>query len=161
MDPRPASQLGMYPTGAQTARGPSQGLMGEVIPTVLSCLEAGPAAACVTGRQVRPERDVASDVPAACGGGAWMLRRVGGASLPPPRRPSRRNSREIRCLTPPGQSPGSVPIVVNINRAQLTNPEVKYNYTEDPTVLKIDPEWSISRSGVPWGPPRCSEPRSP
>lgn len=151
----------MYPTGAQTARGPSQGLMGEVIPIVLSCLEAGPAAACVTGRQVRPEQDVASDVPAACGGGAWMLRRVGGASLPLPRRPSRRNSREIRCLTPPGQSPGSVPIVVNINRAQLTNPEVKYNYTEDPTVLKIDPEWSISRSGLPWGPPPCSEPRSP
>ncbi|KAJ1069281.1 hypothetical protein K5549_014231 [Capra hircus] len=59
-----------------------------------------------------------------------------------------RNSREIRCLTPPGQSPGSVPIVVNINRAQLTNPEVKYNYTEDPTVLKIDPEWSISSGGT-------------
>lgn len=86
-----------------------------------------------------------------------MLRRVGGASLPPstPRRPSRRNSREIRCLTPPGQSPGSVPIVVNINRAQLTNPEVKYNYTEDPTILKIDPEWSINRSGHHWEPRPC------
>uniref|UniRef100_A0A8C4LHP2 Plexin-A1 n=1 Tax=Equus asinus asinus TaxID=83772 RepID=A0A8C4LHP2_EQUAS len=59
-----------------------------------------------------------------------------------------RNSREIRCLTPPGQSPGSAPIVVNINRAQLTNPEVKYNYTEDPTILKIDPEWSISSGGT-------------
>lgn len=58
---------------------------------------------------------------------------------------SRRTSREIRCLTPPGQSPGSAPIVININRAQLTNPEVKYNYTEDPTILKIDPEWSINR----------------
>uniref|UniRef100_A0A7N5P8C1 Plexin-A1 n=1 Tax=Ailuropoda melanoleuca TaxID=9646 RepID=A0A7N5P8C1_AILME len=56
-----------------------------------------------------------------------------------------RTSREIRCLTPPGQSPGSAPIVININRAQLTNPEVKYNYTEDPTILKIDPEWSINR----------------
>ncbi|MBV94787.1 Plexin-A1, partial [Eschrichtius robustus] len=55
-----------------------------------------------------------------------------------------RNSREIRCLTPPGQSPGSAPIVININRAQLTNPEVKYNYTEDPTILRIDPEWSIN-----------------
>ncbi|KAB0338299.1 hypothetical protein FD754_024682, partial [Muntiacus muntjak] len=59
-----------------------------------------------------------------------------------------RNSREIRCLTPPGQSPGSVPIVVNINRAQLTNPEVKYNYTEDPTILRIDPEWSINSGGT-------------
>lgn len=63
--------------------------------------------------------------------------------------PSRRNSREIRCLTPPGQSPGSAPIIININRAQLTNPEVKYNYTEDPTILKIDPEWSINRWGRP------------
>ncbi|XP_034513148.1 plexin-A1 [Ailuropoda melanoleuca] len=59
-----------------------------------------------------------------------------------------RTSREIRCLTPPGQSPGSAPIVININRAQLTNPEVKYNYTEDPTILKIDPEWSINSGGT-------------
>lgn len=162
LDPRPTSQLGTYPRRAQTAPGPSQGLTGEVTPTVLSRLEAGPTAACVTGRQVRPGWDVASNVPAACGGGAWMLRRVGGASLPPPtpRRPARRNSREIRCLTPPGQSPGSVPIVVNINRAQLTNPEVKYNYTEDPTILRIDPEWSINRSGHHWEPPPAG-PRSP
>lgn len=63
----------------------------------------------------------------------------------------RRNSREIRCLTPPGQSPGSAPILININRAQLANPDVKYNYTEDPTILKIDPEWSINRWAVlPW-----------
>uniref|UniRef100_A0A8C8ZXI0 Plexin-A1 n=1 Tax=Prolemur simus TaxID=1328070 RepID=A0A8C8ZXI0_PROSS len=59
-----------------------------------------------------------------------------------------RNSREIRCLTPPGQSPGSAPIVISINRAQLTNPEVKYNYTEDPTILRIDPEWSINSGGT-------------
>ncbi|KAK2091681.1 Plexin-A1 [Saguinus oedipus] len=63
-------------------------------------------------------------------------------------RTGRRNSREIRCLTPPGQSPGSAPIIININRAQLTNPEVKYNYTEDPTILRIDPEWSISSGGT-------------
>ncbi|KAK7804639.1 hypothetical protein U0070_011996 [Myodes glareolus] len=59
-----------------------------------------------------------------------------------------RNSREIRCLTPPGQTPGSAPIVININRAQLSNPEVKYNYTEDPTILRIDPEWSINSGGT-------------
>uniref|UniRef100_G1SK61 Plexin-A1 n=1 Tax=Oryctolagus cuniculus TaxID=9986 RepID=G1SK61_RABIT len=59
-----------------------------------------------------------------------------------------RNSREIRCLTPPGQNPGSAPIVININRAQLSNPEVKYNYTEDPTILRIDPEWSINSGGT-------------
>ncbi|XP_048642208.1 plexin-A1 [Marmota marmota marmota] len=59
-----------------------------------------------------------------------------------------RNSREIRCLTPPGQSPGSAPVVININRAQLANPDVKYNYTEDPTILKIDPAWSINSGGT-------------
>uniref|UniRef100_A0A8C6A295 Plexin A1 n=1 Tax=Marmota marmota marmota TaxID=9994 RepID=A0A8C6A295_MARMA len=58
------------------------------------------------------------------------------------------NSREIRCLTPPGQSPGSAPVVININRAQLANPDVKYNYTEDPTILKIDPAWSINSGGT-------------
>uniref|UniRef100_A0A8C6EY76 Plexin A1 n=1 Tax=Marmota marmota marmota TaxID=9994 RepID=A0A8C6EY76_MARMA len=54
----------------------------------------------------------------------------------------------IRCLTPPGQSPGSAPVVININRAQLANPDVKYNYTEDPTILKIDPAWSINSGGT-------------
>lgn len=68
-----------------------------------------------------------------------------GCHLTVPSGPSRRNSREIRCLTPPGQSPGSAPVVININRAQLANPDVKYNYTEDPTILKIDPAWSINR----------------
>ncbi|KAL0593026.1 Plexin-A1 [Plecturocebus cupreus] len=62
---------------------------------------------------------------------------------------SRRNSREIQCLTPPGQSPGSAPIIININLAQLTNPKVKYNYPEDPTILRIDPEWSINRPHAP------------
>uniref|UniRef100_A0A803XY63 Sema domain-containing protein n=1 Tax=Meleagris gallopavo TaxID=9103 RepID=A0A803XY63_MELGA len=38
------------------------------------------------------------------------------------------------------------PILININRAELSNPEVKYNYTEDPTIQKIDPEWSINRA---------------
>ncbi|XP_075794897.1 plexin-A1 [Pelodiscus sinensis] len=59
-----------------------------------------------------------------------------------------RNAREIRCRTPPGQSPGGSPILININRAELSNHEVKYNYTEDPTVQKIDPEWSIKSGGT-------------
>lgn len=62
-----------------------------------------------------------------------------------PRFCPRRSAREIRCRTPPGQSPGGSPILININRAELSNPEVKYNYTEDPTIQKIDPEWSINR----------------
>ncbi|XP_038627945.1 plexin-A1 [Tachyglossus aculeatus] len=59
-----------------------------------------------------------------------------------------RNAREIRCRTPPGQSPGGSPIIININRAELINSEVKYNYTEDPTIQKIDPEWSINSGGT-------------
>uniref|UniRef100_A0A8B9FMY7 Plexin-A1 n=1 Tax=Amazona collaria TaxID=241587 RepID=A0A8B9FMY7_9PSIT len=59
-----------------------------------------------------------------------------------------RSAREIRCRTPPGHSPGGSPILININRAELSNPEVKYNYTEDPTIQKIDPEWSINSGGT-------------
>lgn len=36
---------------------------------------------------------------------------------------------------------------------------MKYNYTEDPTILKIDPEWSISRWAWPqptWSPGPCA-----
>ncbi|KFR11117.1 Plexin-A1, partial [Opisthocomus hoazin] len=50
--------------------------------------------------------------------------------------------------TPPGHTPGGSPILININRAELSNPEVKYNYTEDPTIQKIDPEWSINSGGT-------------
>nr|XP_033782070.1 plexin-A1 isoform X2 [Geotrypetes seraphini] len=60
-----------------------------------------------------------------------------------------RRSREIRCKTPAGASAAGAQIVININRAELDNPEVKYNYTEDPTILKIDPEWSINSGGTP------------
>ncbi|XP_010141618.1 PREDICTED: plexin-A1, partial [Buceros rhinoceros silvestris] len=59
-----------------------------------------------------------------------------------------RSAREIRCRTPPGHTPGSSPILININRAELSNPDVKYNYTEDPTIQKIDPEWSINSGGT-------------
>uniref|UniRef100_A0A8C0HRL0 Plexin-A1 n=1 Tax=Buteo japonicus TaxID=224669 RepID=A0A8C0HRL0_9AVES len=59
-----------------------------------------------------------------------------------------RSAREIRCRTPPGHTPGGSPILININRAELSNPEVKYNYTEDPTIQKIDPEWSINSGGT-------------
>uniref|UniRef100_A0A8C2TYF3 Plexin-A1 n=1 Tax=Coturnix japonica TaxID=93934 RepID=A0A8C2TYF3_COTJA len=61
---------------------------------------------------------------------------------------SGRSAREIRCKTPPGHAPGGSPILININRAELSNPEVKYNYTEDPTIQKIDPEWSINSGGT-------------
>lgn len=59
--------------------------------------------------------------------------------------PSRRNAREIVCVTPAGLTAGSTSVLVDIDDAELRNPEVKFNYTEDPTVLKIEPDWSIAR----------------
>uniref|UniRef100_A0A8C9SSD8 Plexin A1 n=1 Tax=Scleropages formosus TaxID=113540 RepID=A0A8C9SSD8_SCLFO len=61
----------------------------------------------------------------------------------------RRRFKEIVCVTPAGQSPGVAPVMVDINSAELRNPEVKFNYTEDPTILKIDPDWSIASGGTP------------
>ncbi|XP_037832878.1 plexin-A1 isoform X1 [Kryptolebias marmoratus] len=61
----------------------------------------------------------------------------------------RRNAREIVCDTPAGLAPGSTSVLVDIDDAELRNPEVKFNYTEDPTVLKIEPDWSIASGGTP------------
>lgn len=49
------------------------------------------------------------------------------------------------CITPAGMAPGSVSVLVDIDDAELRNPEVKFNYTDDPTVLRIEPDWSIAR----------------
>jgi len=59
--------------------------------------------------------------------------------------PSRRNAREIVCVTPAGLATVGASLFVDIDDAELRNPEVKFNYTEDPTVLKIEPDWSIAR----------------
>lgn len=37
--------------------------------------------------------------------------------------------------------------MVDINAAELRNPEVKFNYMDDPTVQKMEPDWSIARYG--------------
>uniref|UniRef100_A0A7N8Y9A6 Plexin-A1 n=1 Tax=Mastacembelus armatus TaxID=205130 RepID=A0A7N8Y9A6_9TELE len=60
----------------------------------------------------------------------------------------RRSSKEIVCVTPAGQAPGTTPVMVDINSAELRNPEVKFNYAEDPTILKIEPDWSIASGGT-------------
>ncbi|KAF6731883.1 Plexin-A1 [Oryzias melastigma] len=60
----------------------------------------------------------------------------------------KRNSREIICVTPAGLTTGHTPVMVDINSAELRNPEVKFNYTSDPTILKIDPDWSIASGGT-------------
>uniref|UniRef100_A0AAR2M1Y5 Plexin-A1 n=1 Tax=Pygocentrus nattereri TaxID=42514 RepID=A0AAR2M1Y5_PYGNA len=56
----------------------------------------------------------------------------------------RRSAREIVCVTPAGLNPGGTPVMVDINAAELRNPEVKFNYTTDPTIAKIEPDWSIA-----------------
>uniref|UniRef100_A0A3Q2FYF3 Plexin-A1 n=1 Tax=Cyprinodon variegatus TaxID=28743 RepID=A0A3Q2FYF3_CYPVA len=61
----------------------------------------------------------------------------------------RRNAREIVCVTPAGLAPSSSSVLVDIDDAELRNPEVRFNYTEDPTVLKIEPDWSIASGGTP------------
>ncbi|KAM7401831.1 hypothetical protein PAMP_017109 [Pampus punctatissimus] len=63
-----------------------------------------------------------------------------------PCRFEKRSSKEIMCVTPAGQASGTTPVMVDINSAELRNPEVKFNYTDDPTILKIEPDWSIARS---------------
>ncbi|KAG8128105.1 hypothetical protein E2320_014959, partial [Naja naja] len=60
----------------------------------------------------------------------------------------RRNAGEIQCRTPSGQIPGSSAILIHINRAVLSSADVTYYYTEDPTVQKIEPEWSIRSGGT-------------
>uniref|UniRef100_A0A8B9GVC0 Plexin-A1 n=1 Tax=Astyanax mexicanus TaxID=7994 RepID=A0A8B9GVC0_ASTMX len=60
-----------------------------------------------------------------------------------PCRFKKRSAKEIVCVTPAGGNPGSTPVMVDIDAAELRNPEVKFNYTEDPTVLHIEPDWSI------------------
>uniref|UniRef100_A0A8D3C6W5 Plexin-A1 n=1 Tax=Scophthalmus maximus TaxID=52904 RepID=A0A8D3C6W5_SCOMX len=60
----------------------------------------------------------------------------------------RRSSKEIVCVTPSGLASGTTPVMVDINSAELRNPEVKFNYTDDPTILKIEPDWSIASGGT-------------
>ncbi|XP_062977439.1 plexin-A1 isoform X1 [Elgaria multicarinata webbii] len=59
-----------------------------------------------------------------------------------------RNAGEIRCKTPSGENSGDSPIFIHINRAILSSPEVTYYYTDDPTIQKIEPEWSINSGGT-------------
>ncbi|KAI4824514.1 hypothetical protein KUCAC02_013018 [Chaenocephalus aceratus] len=60
----------------------------------------------------------------------------------------KRNAKEIVCITPAGSAVSSALVTVDIDAAELQNPEVKFNYTEDPTVLRIEPDWSIASGGT-------------
>ncbi|XP_040910613.1 plexin-A1-like [Toxotes jaculatrix] len=90
-------------------------------------------------------------------GGTWVT--IEGSNLnagsnvsvsigPQPCKLEKRNAREIVCVTPAGLAPGSSSVLVDIDDAELRNPEVKFNYTEDPTVLRIEPDWSIASGGT-------------
>ncbi|XP_078393533.1 plexin-A1-like, partial [Cetorhinus maximus] len=62
----------------------------------------------------------------------------------------RRTSGEIVCVTSAStKGIGPASIRVHINQARLLNPNVKYNYTEDPTISRIEPEWTITSGGTP------------
>ncbi|XP_046895788.1 plexin A3 [Hypomesus transpacificus] len=56
----------------------------------------------------------------------------------------KRTNREIVCVTPASQS-GSGPASIRllIDKAEVTSTEIRYIYTEDPTILSIEPNWSI------------------
>ncbi|KAM3871918.1 plexin-A1-like [Diretmus argenteus] len=60
----------------------------------------------------------------------------------------KRNAHEIVCVTPAALAAGGASVFVDIDDAELRNPDVKFNYTEDPTVLRIEPDWSIASGGT-------------
>ena len=51
--------------------------------------------------------------------------------------------REIVCVTPASMSdPGASSIKLFIDKAEI-NSDLRYVYTEDPTITSIEPNWSI------------------
>uniref|UniRef100_A0A8C7ZC95 Plexin-A1 n=1 Tax=Oryzias sinensis TaxID=183150 RepID=A0A8C7ZC95_9TELE len=60
----------------------------------------------------------------------------------------KRNAREMVCVSPAGMAAGGASVLVDIDDAELRNPEVKFIYTEDPTILRIEPDWSIASGGT-------------
>ncbi|XP_067832342.1 plexin A3-like, partial [Heptranchias perlo] len=56
----------------------------------------------------------------------------------------RRILREIVCITSASLSgPGTSFITVNIDRAEISNIAQSYVYVEDPTVTRVEPDWTI------------------
>lgn len=55
------------------------------------------------------------------------------------------------CITPGSLSgPGPASIRLMIDRAEVTNPDAKYSYSEDPTISGVEPSWTILKY---WTPP--------
>uniref|UniRef100_A0A8C7ZJ69 Plexin-A1 n=1 Tax=Oryzias sinensis TaxID=183150 RepID=A0A8C7ZJ69_9TELE len=60
----------------------------------------------------------------------------------------RYRSANMVCVSPAGMAAGGASVLVDIDDAELRNPEVKFIYTEDPTILRIEPDWSIASGGT-------------
>ncbi|XP_045141415.1 plexin-A3 [Echinops telfairi] len=56
----------------------------------------------------------------------------------------RRDAKSIICLSPLStQGPSQALITLAIDRASISSPGVIYTYTQDPTVTRLEPTWSI------------------
>lgn len=58
--------------------------------------------------------------------------------------PCRRDAEAIVCISPVSTlGPSQAPITLAIDRANISSPGVLYTYTQDPTVTRLEPTWSI------------------
>uniref|UniRef100_A0A8C7C2R7 Plexin-A3 n=1 Tax=Neovison vison TaxID=452646 RepID=A0A8C7C2R7_NEOVI len=56
----------------------------------------------------------------------------------------RRDAEAIVCISPVSTlGPSQAPITLAIDRANISSPGVLYTYTQDPTVTRLEPTWSI------------------
>ncbi|XP_027463632.1 plexin-A3 isoform X4 [Zalophus californianus] len=56
----------------------------------------------------------------------------------------RRDAEAIVCISPVSTlGPSQAPITLAIDRANISSPGVVYTYTQDPTVTRLEPTWSI------------------
>lgn len=89
------------------------------------CCRIPPASACAWGRGAE-----------AGSPGAHLLQ--------VPFLPTRRDAEAIVCVSPGSTlGPSQAPITLAIDRANISSPGVIYTYTQDPTVTRLEPTWSI------------------
>ncbi|XP_058873044.1 LOW QUALITY PROTEIN: plexin A3-like [Acipenser ruthenus] len=62
----------------------------------------------------------------------------------------RRSGQYVVCVAPASSSgPGPAAVRLLIDKAEVTNSEVVYHYSEDPTVSSVEPAWSIFNGSTP------------
>lgn len=70
--------------------------------------------------------------------------RPGAAYSQHPTYQHRRDAETIVCISPVSTlGPSQAPITLAIDRANISSPGVLYTYTQDPTVTRLEPTWSI------------------